>query len=43
MVPLGAVLAAMDPVVVADDGATFMVARGKYAPTFLLSDDGSLD
>ena len=43
MVPVDAVPAAMDPVVVADDGATLMVARGTAAPTLLLSDDGSLD
>ena len=35
--------AVLDPVAVADDGATLMVARGRAAPTLLLSDDGSLD
>ena len=43
MVPVGAVPVAMDLVVIVDDGATLMVARGKAAPTLLLSDDGSLD
>jgi hypothetical protein len=43
VVPIDAVPTAMDPVVVADDGVTFMVARGTVAPTLLLSDDGSLD
>lgn len=43
VVPIDAVPTAMDPVVVADDGATLMVARGTVAPTLLLSDDGSLD
>ena len=43
VVPIDAVPTAMDPVVVADDGVTFMVARGRVAPTLLLSDDGSLD
>jgi hypothetical protein len=43
MVPVGAVPTAMDPVAVADDGATLMVARGTAAPTLLLSEVGSLD
>ena len=44
IVPVGAVPAAMDPVALADDGATLMVARGADPPTLLLlSDDGSLD
>ena len=43
MVPVDAVPVAMVPVVVADDGATLMVARGTAAPTLLLSGDGSLD
>ena len=43
MVPVVAVPAVLDPVAVADDGATLMVARGTVAPTLLLSDDGSLD
>ena len=43
VVPIDAVPTAMDPVVVADDGVTYMVARGTVAPTLLLSDDGSLD
>jgi hypothetical protein len=43
MVPVGAVPAARDLVVVVDDGATLMVARGTAAPTLLLSDDGCLD
>ena len=43
IVPVGAVPAAMDLVVVVDDGAMLMVARGTAAPTLLLSDDGSLD
>jgi len=43
VVPIDAVPTAMDPVVVADDGVTFMVARGTVVPTLLLSDDGSLD
>jgi hypothetical protein len=42
MVLIDAVPAAVDPVAVPDDGATLMVARGKAAPTLLLSDDGSL-
>ena len=37
------VAAVLDPVAVADDGATLMLARGTAAPTLLLSDDGSLD
>ena len=43
VVPIDAVPTAMDPVVIADDGVTFMVARGRVAPTLLLSDDSSLD
>jgi len=43
IVPVVDVAAAMDLVVVVDDGATLMVARGTAAPTLLLSDDGSLD
>jgi hypothetical protein len=43
MVPAGAVPAAMDPVALADNGATLMVARGMAVPTLLLSDDDSLD
>jgi hypothetical protein len=43
MVPVDAVPAAMDLVVVADDGATLVLARGTAAPTLLLSEDGSLD
>ena len=43
IVPFDAVPAALDPMVVADDGATFMVARGTAAPALLLGDDGSLD
>ena len=43
MVPVGAVPTAMDPVAVADDGATLIVARGTAAPTLLLSEVGSLD
>ena len=43
MVPVDAVPTAMDLVVVVDDGATLMVARGTAAPALLLSDDGSLD
>ena len=43
VVPLGAVPVARDPVAVADDGATLMVARGTAAPTLLLSDEVSLD
>jgi hypothetical protein len=43
IVPVGAVPAVLDPVVVVDDGATLMVARGTAAPTLLLTDDGSLD
>ena len=42
VVPVGAVPAAMDLVVVVDDGATLMVARGTDVPTLLLSDDDSL-
>ena len=43
MVPVDAVPTAGDRAVVAEDGATLMVARGTAAPTLLLSDDGSLD
>jgi hypothetical protein len=43
MVPVDAVPAAVDPVAVADDGTTLMVARGTAIPTLLLSEDGSLD
>ena len=43
MVRVGAVLVAMDPVAVAGDGVTLMVARGMVTLTLLLSDDGSLD
>jgi hypothetical protein len=43
MVPVGAVPTAMDPVAVANDGATLVVARGTAVPTLLLSDVGSLD
>ena len=43
MVPIGAAPATIDPMAVADDGATLMVARGKVAPTLLLSDDDPLD
>ena len=42
-VPVDAVPTAMDLVVVVDDGATLMVARGMAAPTLLFSEDGSLD
>ncbi len=37
------VAAVLDPVAVADDGATLVLARGTAAPTLLLSDDGSLN
>ena len=43
MVPVVVVPVAMDPVVVADDGATLMVGRGTADPTVLLSDNGSVD
>jgi hypothetical protein len=43
MVPVDVVPTAMVPEVVADDGATLMVARGTVTPTLLLRDDGSLD
>ncbi len=43
LVPVGVVPAARDPVVVADDGATLMVARGTATPTLLLSEDGCFD
>ncbi|HSL04641.1 MAG TPA: hypothetical protein VK901_14025 [Nitrospiraceae bacterium] len=43
MVPVDAVLAAVDPVATAaDDGVTLMVARGTAALTLLLGNDGSL-
>jgi hypothetical protein len=42
MVPVDAVLAAVDPVAAADDGVTLMVARGTATLTLLLGDDGSL-
>jgi hypothetical protein len=42
-VPVDAVPAAMDFVVVGDGGATLMVARGTVGPTLLINDDGSLD
>ena len=35
IVPVGTVPAAMDPLVVADDGATLVVARDAAAPTLL--------
>ena len=41
-VPVDAVPAGVDAEVVADDGATLMVARGAVAPTLLFSDTGSL-
>ena len=43
MVPVVVVPVAMVPEVVADDGATLMVARGTVVPRLLLSDDGSVD
>ena len=43
VVPVDVVPTARDPEVVADDGATVMVARGTVTPTLLLRDDGSLD
>jgi hypothetical protein len=46
MVPVDAVPAAMDLVVVVDDGATLMVARGAMEgklPVFLLAEDASLE
>lgn len=43
MVPVDAMPTAVDLVVVADDGATLMVARGTATPTLLLNEDGSLD
>jgi hypothetical protein len=42
-VPVDAVPAGMDPVVVADDGTTLMVARGTVVPTLLFIEDGSVD
>ena len=43
MVPVDAMPTAVDLVVVADDGATLMVARGTATPILLLNEDGSLD
>jgi hypothetical protein len=43
MVPVDAMPTEVDLVVVADDGATLMVARGTATPTLLLNEDGSLD
>jgi hypothetical protein len=43
MVPVVATPTAVDLVVVVDDGATLVLARGTAAPTLLLSDDGSLN
>jgi hypothetical protein len=43
MAPVDVVPVAMVPEVVADDGATLMVARGTADPTALLSDNGSVD
>ena len=43
VVPVDTVPAATDPMAVADDGATRMVARGTAAPTLVFSDDVSLD
>jgi hypothetical protein len=43
MVPVDVMPTAVDLVVVADDGATLMVARGTATPTLLLNEDGSLD
>ena len=42
-IPLDVVPTAMDPVVVVDDGATLMVARGTVVLIVLLSDKGSVD
>jgi hypothetical protein len=42
MVPVDVVPTAMVPDVVADDGATLMVARGTAVPMLPLSDDVSL-
>ena len=41
--PVDVVPAVMDPVAVAGDGATLMVARGTAVPRLLFSDNGSLD
>ena len=43
IVPVVGVPTAMDPVVVVDDGATLIVARGTVVPTVLLNDNGSVD
>jgi hypothetical protein len=46
MVPVDAVPAAMDPVAVADDGATLMVARGAMEgrlPVFLFEEEASME
>jgi hypothetical protein len=43
MIPVDVVLAAVDPVAIADDGVMLMVARGAAAPTLLFGDEGSLD
>lgn len=43
MTPVDVAPTAMDPVVVTDDGATLMVARGTAAPTVLLNDDAPMD
>ena len=43
MVPVVVVPTARDPVVVVDDGATLIVARGTVVPTVLLNDNGSVD
>ena len=41
--PVDGVAAAMDLVVVVEDGATLMVVRGTVGTTLLINDDGSLD
>jgi hypothetical protein len=41
--PVDAVPAAMDFVVVVENGATLMVVRGTVGTTLLINDDGSLD
>jgi len=43
MVLIGALRTAADPVAVADNGATLMVARGMAASTLLFGDDNFLD
>ena len=43
IVPVDAIPAAWDPMVVANGGATLIVARGTDTPTLLLSDAGSVD